>query len=331
MKPSPSSSIAPRIVLMTLTMLSLAIAASSLTLAAENVTIEEKSDRLRVTIGDDLFTEYIFRGHPRPILYPIIGPYGIGMTRNYPMRTDVEGEAHDHVHHRSLWYAHRPINGVDFWSEFPEAGKTVQEKIVRFESGGPRGIIETANQWIAVDGRIVFTDSRTLAFQADEEARMIDYSITLKASHGDLTFGDSKEGTMAIRTHPNLNLENDPSQGVTTANGHAITSEGIRDMAVWGKRANWIDYWGQIADKTVGIAIFDHPSNPRHPTHWMARGYGYIGANPFGLNAFEGKPLGTGDMTIKAGQEVTFRYRYVFHQGDYERARITQRYEEYAK
>ena len=60
------------------------------------------------------------------------------------------------------------------------------------------------------------------------------------------TFGDSKEGTMAIRTHPNLRLENDPARGVTTANGQALNSEGMKNADVWGKRADWIDYWGKI-------------------------------------------------------------------------------------
>ena len=136
---------------------------------------------------------------------------------------------------------------------------------------------------------------------------------------------------MAIRTHPNLRLQNDPDRGVTTANGQAVNSEGVRGPAVWGKRADWIDYWAQIDGKTVGIAIFDHPSNPRHPTHWMARSYGYIGANPFGLNAFEGKPPGTGDMKIPADTSVTFRYRFVFHEGDAEQAKIAQRYRQYAE
>ena len=159
---------------------------------------------------------------------------------------------------------------------------------------------------------------------------MIDYEITIEASQGPVTFGDCKEGTMAIRTHPNLRLENDPSHGVTTAGGQAVNSEGIRGRNVWGKRADWIDYWGTIDEKVVGIAIFDHPSNPRHPTHWMARHYGFVAANPFALNAFEGKPQGTGDMTIPAGQEVTFRSRFLFHEGDAKKANIANHYRNYS-
>ena len=83
--------------------------------------------------------------------------------------------------------------------------------------------------------------------------------------------------------------------------------------------------------ETVGIAIFDHPSNPRHPTWWMARSYGYVGANPFGIHAFEGKPKGTGDFRIKSGESATFRYRFVFHEGDPDQAKIAERYARYAK
>ena len=57
----------------------------------KQVTITQLDDRLRVLIGGELFAEYVFRGFSRPIVYPIIGPHGIGMTRNYPMK-DVPGE-----------------------------------------------------------------------------------------------------------------------------------------------------------------------------------------------------------------------------------------------
>lgn len=307
----------------------IALVSSSAMAGQGLITITPGPDRFRVAIDGQLFTEYIYRGYPRPILYPVIGPHGIGMTRNWPMK-DVPGEAKDHPHHKSLWFAHRPINGIDFWSEFPQAGKTVHDKVLQVHSGTRRGLIQTANQWITADGKLIFTDTRTLGFEAAGPARIIDWEITLHASHGDLTFGDSKEGSMAIRTHPNLQLDNDPKRGVTTANGQALTSTGVRGKAVWGKRADWIDYWGQIEGKTVGIAIFDHPANPRHPTWWMARGYGYIGANPFGISAFEGKPPGTGDMKIKANQSVTFRWRFVFHPGDAQQAQLDQLYQQYA-
>ena len=81
----------------------------------------------------------------------------------------------------------------------------------------------------------------------------------------------------------------------------------------------------------MGIAVFDHPSNPRHPTWWHALYYGLVTANPFGIHSFEKKPKGTGDMRIPSGQSVTFCYRFLFHAGDVKQANIAGEYESFAK
>ena len=45
----------------------------------------------------------------------------------------------------------------------------------------------------------------------------------------------------------------------------------------WGKRSNWMDYYGEVDGEKVGVAILDNPDNPRHPTYWHARAYGLFG------------------------------------------------------
>ncbi|MHB8862567.1 MAG: DUF6807 domain-containing protein, partial [Pirellulaceae bacterium] len=277
------------------------------------------------------FVEYVFRGYSRPIVYPIIGPHGLGMTRNWPMRDGVAGESHDHPHQKAMFVGFGSVNGVNFFAESPEAGKIVHRELLEIESGTERGWLRATNDWVASDGKRICADTHFIAFQAVPGGRAVDWEITLHASYGDVKFADDKHGLMAIRMHPNLQLDNDPAAGVTTANGQVINSEGVRGAAVFGKRARWIDYWGTIDGKTVGIAIFDHPANPRHPTWWMARGYGYCAADPFGGNAIGGEPPGTGDMTIPAGQSSTFGYRFVFHEGDPDQAKIGEQYRSYAE
>jgi hypothetical protein len=307
------------------------LAAEASGAAPGKVTITRLDDRLRVLIGGDLFCEYIFSGYSRPVVYPIIGPFGLGMTRNWPMRDGVPGESHDHVHQKAMFFAYGAVNGVNFFAESPGSGKTVHAKLLKVESGSERGSFQAETNWVAPDGTIVCTDTRTLTFQAVPGGRAIDWEVAIHASHGDVKLADDKHGIMAIRTHPNLRLDNDPAAGVTTANGQAVNSEGVSGGAVFGKRADWIDYWGQIDGKTVGIAIFDHPANPRHPTWWMARGYGYVAADPFGAGSIGGEPPGTGDMTIPAGESLTLRYRFVFHEGDPDQAKIVEQYAHYAE
>jgi hypothetical protein len=108
-----------------------------------------------------------------------------------------------------------------------------------------------------------------------------------------------------------------------------VNSEGARDGDTWGKRATWVDYHGPVNGQLVGVAIFDHPANPRHPTWWHVRDYGLFAANPFGLHDFEKKPAGAGDLVVARGDTVTFRYRFYFHRGDELEGKVAEQFKEY--
>lgn len=293
----------------------------------QGVQITTLPDRLRVELNGHLFTEYFFKDVPRPYCYPVIGPGEAPMTRNWPMKSP-PGEEQDHKHHRSLWFAHGAVNGQDFWTEQKDFGKTVHEGFAEIHSGPDVGIIRSTNKWVTTEGAVVCTDDRTLRFYksgADEE-RMLDFEITLHASNGELTLGDTKEGTMAIRLAETMRLKG------KVGHGHIVNSEGVRDDETWGKRANWCDYYGPVNGQTVGVAIFDHPSNPRHPTWWHVRDYGLFAANPFGKHDFERlSDKAAGDLVVPAGQSVTFRYRFYFHKGDNQQAKVADHYEVYVK
>ncbi len=116
------------------------------------VLITQLEDRLRIGINGELFTEYHFKDFPRPYFYPVIGPDGLPMTRDWPMK-ETANEEHDHIHHRSLWFTHGDINGVDFWSEGPKAGKTVHEEFTEIQSGRGLGVIKSKNKYVAPDGK----------------------------------------------------------------------------------------------------------------------------------------------------------------------------------
>jgi hypothetical protein len=294
------------------------------------VSISKKEDRLRVEIDGELFTEYRFQGAPHVYFYPLIGPGGAHMTRHYPMQQDSEGEDHDHHHHRSLWYSHGAVNEIDFWAETPKAGKIVHDKFLDVKSENDSAVIRSANKWIAPDGNVTCTDERLFRVYArPKKERLFDFEVTLFAGDKAVVLGDTKEGTMAIRLAETMRVTPNKSNAGKT-NGHIVLSTGVRDKETWGKQAAWCDYYGPVGDKIVGVAIFDHPSNPRHPTSWHVRDYGLFAANPFGIHDFEKKPAGTGDLKIPAGKSVTFKYRFYIHEGDEQQAKVAERYAEYA-
>jgi sugar phosphate isomerase/epimerase len=311
---------------------------------AEGVKVTELADKVKVEIDGQLFTQYNFKDARFPYFYPVIGPTGVNITRNWPMK-EGENEEHDHPHHRSLWFTHGAINGHDFWTDGGKKGKIIHDKFLEVASGQGVGIIQSQNRYVASDGTVVCTDTRTHKFYnppaqsilqrpivpSDEvrragrpDCRIMDFEVTIHASLRDLTLGDTKEGTMAIRLAPTMRVEG------KVGKGHIINSEGQRDNNAWGKRAAWCDYYGPLNGEIVGVAIFDHPQNQRHPTWWHVRAYGLFAANPFGVHDFERKPAGTGDLTIKSGDSVTFRYRFYFHKGDFQQAKVAEIYNEYA-
>jgi sugar phosphate isomerase/epimerase len=289
----------------------------------QGVKIVKADKKLKVEINGKLFTEYNYRDVPRPFFYPVIGPNGVPIIRHWPMK-EGKDEAQDHVHHRSLWFTHGEVNGQDFWGEGRGSGKIVHEKFEKVTSGRDVGIIQSRNKWVARDGKVVCTDTRTQRFYNRPDGQMMDFEITFHASEGKVVLGDTKEGSMAIRLAPTMRVEG------KVGKGHIINSEGHRDGAAWGKRAAWCDYYGPVNGDIVGVAIFDHPTNPKHPTWWHVRNYGLFAANPFGVHNFERKPKGVGDITIPAGESLTFRYRFYFHKGDAEQAQVAKHYRQYA-
>jgi len=317
----------------------LAIAAFVFTAAgADNsgVKLTELPDKVRVEINGALFTEYCFKGAPHVYFHPLIGPGGARMTRAWPME-DVAGEEHDHKHHRALWFSHGAVNGVDFWAETPKSGKIQHDELVEVKGGAESGVIRSTAKWVLNDEVVLRSENTFRVYARPANERLFDFEITLKSGDKEVVFGDTKEGTMAVRVNESMRgvLPKKPSEkAASVGQGQIVLSTGDRssgkgDDKAWGKRAAWCDYSGPVDGKTVGLAMFDHPGNPRHPTWWHVREYGLFAANPFGQHDFEKKPAGTGNLVLAPKSSLTFKYRFYIHEGDDKAAKVAERYAEY--
>lgn len=292
---------------------------------AAALSITKDGEQQQVLIDGALFVGYNTQDAAKPFLYPIIGPTGSHMTRHYPMKKGVAGEADDHPHHTSFWFTHGGVNGVDLWHG---KGKAVENVTSIIGQPSPnRAAISAKDRWLKKDQAAIAEVDTLYAFTVLEDgSRVIDYQTNIAPADGveQLLFADTKEGTMAIRLAPQLRLKGE------VATGKAINSNGEKDGKIWGKRAKWVAYWGVIDGKTCGVAIFDHPTNLRHPTWWHARDYGLVAANPFGISDFEkGKPKGAGEYTLKQGEQLNLRYRFVFFAGTAEEADIADKYDQW--
>ena len=82
---------------------------------------QEVDGKVNVTLDGKPFTTYDFSTFKKPILFPVIGPGGVPMTRSWPVVDGVEGEAKDHPHHKGIWFSFDDLNGRHFWHEIGRA------------------------------------------------------------------------------------------------------------------------------------------------------------------------------------------------------------------
>jgi hypothetical protein len=254
----------------------------------------------------------------RPFIWPLLGPGQTPVTREVKLENDDEA---DHPHHRSLFTAYEEANDANNWNELEGHGYTRHQEFLDKESNAEHGGFCARGFWTNKNGDPVLTEERRVRlYDAGEDIRLLDYEVTLVASHGDVTFGETKEaGILGLRVAPSMN---------GSAGGVITNSEGGRgESECWGKKAAWCDYSGSIGDEIFGIAVFDHPSNPNYPTRWHVRDYGLFATNPFATAAFNaGEPS---PFVLKEGESATFCYRVIIHRDYGDASLLQQMYEEW--
>jgi hypothetical protein len=227
----------------------------------------------------------------------------------------VAGERKDHPHHQGLSFTFADVNGFNFWASDTtqlneKSGSIRLNRVGKLEEGVKSGTAQVLFDWLDPRGKIILTEDRTMVFRdglfRDGGAdRIIDFDITLRANER-VVFGDTKEGMFNIRL---ASAFEEPAGLMTSSAGCHTEKE------CWGKRADWMDFAGKIDDEELGVAIFDHPGNPAHPTYWHARAYGLFAANPFGVRDFTGDKNANGSMTVEKGAALRFRFRVLIHPG----------------
>ena len=330
----------PRLVLLFSVLVALPVAAQ--------VKLTPTLGKVAIEIDGKPFSDFYTSGEAfgakvtKPYLWPLRAPSGAYITRAWPMEEVAEeaGEkkpvrngppAMDHQHQRGLWFAHDNVNKLDFWnnewSYFADLhrknlGRINLKPPVAVKSGKTEGSITATFVWTDMEGNNpILNEARVMTFYSDPKLRYFDVDITLTALVT-VTFGDGKDGAFGIRLRPVLQED----KGVS----HITNAEGlVGEKQVWGKPSDWCDYSGEISGEKVGVAILDHPENPRHPVRWHARAYGLFAANPWGLSVFTNDKTQDGSMTLDPGKSVRYRYRVVIHPGDVKDAGIADLYKKY--
>jgi hypothetical protein len=239
---------------------------------------------------------------PKPYFFPVIGPAGAPVTRLTHPHDPVT-----HAHHLSLWIGHQNVAGSNFWEHMKSPARIVHDKIVKIEDGDQATLTIQA-KWLDGERKPLLLDERVWTLSPNYETvgprgygeYTLDLKLTLTSVAPTVTIGKSNFGFAAVRVAKTM--------GTIDGGGVIENSEGrINEKELMPhRRARWCDYSGPAAPGIVnGITLFDHPSNPNHPTYFHVRGDGWMGSS----FSYEG------DVTLTPDRPLVLRYRFFVHSG----------------
>jgi hypothetical protein len=239
---------------------------------------------------------------PKPYFYPLMGPAGAPVTRlTHP---------HDpatHAHHLSLWIGHQNVGGSNFWEHMKSPARIVHDRISKIDDGDSASVTIHA-KWLDGDKKPLLLDERvwTLSPRYDTLTSdgygeyTLDLKLTLTSVAPTTTIGKSNFGLVAVRVAKMM--------GTIDGGGTIRNSEGkINEKELMPhQRARWCDYSGRPAPGAYnGVTLFDHPSNPNHPSYFHVRGDGWMGSS----FSFEN------DVVVAKETPLVLRYRFLVHAG----------------
>ena len=237
---------------------------------------------------------------PRPCFYPLIGPdSGRSLTRmGHP-------GAPNHDHHRSVWFAHHKVLGIDFWSMAAKS-RVRQRHWLVYDDGDDSARMAVLLDWLDGHDPQPLVEQELIAVLRPLKDRefTLELQSTFRPRADTLEFQQSNFGFLGIRVAHSISAH--------FGGGTIVSSTGLEgEKAIFGTAAEWMDYSGPMrvdADATAeqptvteGITCFDHPDNPAHPVKWHVREDGWIG------------PSACRDAPLVATPDNPLRLRYLLH------------------
>jgi hypothetical protein len=259
--------------------------------------VPQPDDQLSFQVdGREILRYHYGAQTPKPYFYPVIGPAGEPVTRlTHP---------HDpftHNHHLSLWIGHQDVGGANFWETRPSATRILHDRIVKLEDGD-RAALTIRAKWLDAEKTVLLEDERlwTLAPRGQTGEFTLDLELKLTPGPPRIPLGKTSFGMLAVRVAKMMGTHD--GGGTITNSERKVNEQELMPH----RRARWCDYSGPVAPGVVnGIALFDHPGNPNHPSYFHVRGDGWMGASLTQGGAIE----------IRKEEPLVLRYRLFVHRG----------------
>ncbi len=255
----------------------------------------------------------------RPFVHPLRTMAGHVLTRDAP---------DDHPWHHGCWFTVKFVDGDNFWEEMAPYGVLRHDGPPTVEpgvDGDGRVTLRGALRWIRPDRETVAIHERRSLTHVpiDAATYAIDLSTVLVPT-ADAVLDRTPFTTWG--GYGGLTLRG-PGDWHDT---RLLLADGRDVDRMLGEPATWCALAGIIgadhAEAPAGLAMFDAPTNRRHPVPW----YGSTRADTYGddgwSNFFNAAFLFHEPMRVAAGEELRIDHRVVVHDGDWDHAGIDALY-----
>jgi hypothetical protein len=262
---------------------------------------------LTIAWNDQQVLGYHFpEGGNRPFCHPLNLPGAPPLTMNEPG---------DHVHHQGLWVAWKKVNDVNFWEQPAKGadptgfGKIVHQRIVSLNTTTDSASLASENAWIDWQGITHLIEHRKITVHAPSTDTMqISVGLTLRPNEREVVL-DLRRGEPGAdgRYYSGMAIRFD---NIITP-GNLLDADGRTEpMDIFGKQSRWCSFTSKhpADNETYGVAIIDHPDNPRYPTTWWVRNrenYCLIHPSPVYYEPFH----------LAHDESLTLQYRVVLYHG----------------
>jgi len=240
---------------------------------------------------------------------------GTELTRPWPFPKDYPKA--DHTWHRALWWSFKAINGVNYWEKNQQGTEPTEVDVASNGDGSAR--IRMTIAYHLPDEAPVTIEKRVIHVSTPDAAGtyLIDWQATFTpAGNDDVVFNRNSYGGFALRMA--AECCGDAKAGKPA--WKFLDNEKRENSN--GRTARWLLYQGIASNgQGAGVAIFDHPDNPRHPSLWQTRSH-YPYLNP----SFTCKE----DYTLRSGESLTLRYGVLVHHGSADAEKIESAWKAFA-
>lgn len=294
--------------------------------APDRVVASREVSRVRVTVdGRPAFT---YVGEPGPLpagieevflrggyIHPVLTPAGHRVTEDYPP---------NHKHHHGIWAAWTSTRvggrAPDFWNMGDRKGLVEFERLGHAWSGPLVAGFETRHRYMDL-----LAPTPTTILLETWQVRAYAWPDRTHPAHVfDLNIRQELIGTTPLEL-PTYRYGGVGMRGRHEWDGpdktFFLTSTGRSRRPGHGTRATWAHMSGDVDGRRAGIAMLSHPENVRSPQPMRIHP-----TEPF----FNFAPQQAGPLTIRPGEPLTLRYRFVVFDGPPDAAWLDAMWQAYA-